>query len=300
MSLAPQLLNIGARSRGAALLATALLLVGGLAAQLSRLTVGAWHELRSPGPASPDQAFGLIAGGAATGVTVWLLIAMTVSVIAALSTRTRLATPVSRTARRIAPAAVRNAVAALLGVALIATPTVAQAATFRPADFAAAAVPHPATNPGRTSHQAAAHVGTPDDKPGKVLVLRDFSPGWTPERPRPAATAAAVAESQAAIGVATGTPRRVTADRDPGLHVVVHRGDTLWSITARHLGPKATDTEIAQEWPRWFSVNRHLIGADPHRLLPGERLRVPQAAGEARTLAAQRSSSDAFRKGIER
>ena len=60
--------------------------------------------------------------------------------------------------------------------------------------------------------------------------------------------------------------------------VVVRRGDCLWDIAARHLGPTSTDAEIAAEWPRWYAANRVLIGPDPSHLEPGQRLRPPDPA----------------------
>jgi nucleoid-associated protein YgaU len=57
--------------------------------------------------------------------------------------------------------------------------------------------------------------------------------------------------------------------------VVVHRGDSLWAIAARHLGPGATDGQIATEWPRWYAENRAVIGPDPDLIQPGQRLRPP-------------------------
>jgi nucleoid-associated protein YgaU len=68
------------------------------------------------------------------------------------------------------------------------------------------------------------------------------------------------------------TPRTGSAALDT---VVVHRGDTLWSIAARHLGPGATAAEIAHEWPRWYAANRNRIGADPDLILPGTPLVPP-------------------------
>jgi len=56
---------------------------------------------------------------------------------------------------------------------------------------------------------------------------------------------------------------------------VVHRGDNLWSIAARHLGPTATTTEISAEWHRWFAANRHVIGDDANLITPGQVLRPP-------------------------
>jgi nucleoid-associated protein YgaU len=270
------------------------MLVTGLALQFGRLTLRAWADIRGTGPALPDQAFGLIAGAVCTAATLWLLSALTVSTVAALSSRSRIGLPAGRTARRIAPAAVRNAVAALLGVALVTAPAVAQAASFPTSGVSRAttvsaplrAEPGPASTgvgialtrgPAAARPADAATYSGLADTPtpaGRTKLLQVLSPGWTPERPRP--TAATSPKGQAHLGVVAPRPRRPATVSDPVRHhVVVRQGDTLWSIAARHLGPGATDAEIAQEWPRWYRINRHLIGADPHRLLPGERLRSP-------------------------
>jgi len=58
--------------------------------------------------------------------------------------------------------------------------------------------------------------------------------------------------------------------------VVVRRGDSLWSIAARHLEPDASDAEIAGAWPAWFQANRDLVGDDPDLLRPGQVLRAPE------------------------
>jgi nucleoid-associated protein YgaU len=57
--------------------------------------------------------------------------------------------------------------------------------------------------------------------------------------------------------------------------VVVRRGDCLWDIAARRLGPDATDAQIAAEWPQWYATNRAVIGDRPDLLEPGQRLRPP-------------------------
>jgi nucleoid-associated protein YgaU len=59
--------------------------------------------------------------------------------------------------------------------------------------------------------------------------------------------------------------------------VTVHRGDSLWAVAARHLGPGAGDAQIAHEWPRWYAANRDVIGDDPDLLVPGQQLRPPAA-----------------------
>lgn len=57
--------------------------------------------------------------------------------------------------------------------------------------------------------------------------------------------------------------------------VTVRPGDCLWSIAGRHLGPQATDAEIAAAWPSWYAANRDVIGADPNLLHPGQKLVAP-------------------------
>ncbi|MBB2890757.1 LysM peptidoglycan-binding domain-containing protein [Flexivirga oryzae] len=95
-------------------------------------------------------------------------------------------------------------------------------------------------------------------------------PGWVPRRP--ARTDQLARECAPLV---TGKP---VAD-DSG-EVVVHRGDTLWSIAAAHLGPHADAQAIAAEWPRWYAANRHVIGDDPDLLCIGTRLRSPDHALE--------------------
>jgi nucleoid-associated protein YgaU len=57
--------------------------------------------------------------------------------------------------------------------------------------------------------------------------------------------------------------------------VVVERGDSLWLIAARRLGPQASAAETAREWPRWYAMNRHVIGDEPDFIRPGQTLVAP-------------------------
>jgi resuscitation-promoting factor RpfA len=61
--------------------------------------------------------------------------------------------------------------------------------------------------------------------------------------------------------------------------VHVARGDSLWSIAARRLGPGATPAAVSAEWHRWHAANRDVIGPDPDRLLAGTTLRAPDPDG---------------------
>lgn len=60
-----------------------------------------------------------------------------------------------------------------------------------------------------------------------------------------------------------GAPTRYTDLRSAApVRVVVRRGDSLWSLAARELGPRATADAIAARWPDWYAANRHVIGKD--------------------------------------
>lgn len=57
--------------------------------------------------------------------------------------------------------------------------------------------------------------------------------------------------------------------------VVVHPGDSLWSIAAGLLAPDADDAAVTDAWHRLHHANASRVGADPDLILPGTRLVVP-------------------------
>ena len=83
------------------------------------------------------------------------------------------------------------------------------------------------------------------------------------------------------------TPAKPRPPRQPHPHphhataLVVRPGDSLWSLTARQLGPRATAARIAAAWPRLYAENRGAIGANPNLIHPGQQLLPP--APEERT-----------------
>lgn len=93
--------------------------------------------------------------------------------------------------------------------------------------------------------------------PGQPVAQMLPTPSWTPG---PVATALTLLDQ----------------GHEQASDVVVERGDTLWSIAQRRLGPDATPLEIADAWPRWFDANRGVIGDDPHTIFPGQILSIPQ------------------------
>ena len=59
------------------------------------------------------------------------------------------------------------------------------------------------------------------------------------------------------------------------------RGDSLWAIAARHLGPHATRRQVAHEWPRWYAANRKVIGPDPNLIRVGQVLTAPTSGASS-------------------
>lgn len=148
---------------------------------------------------------------------------------------------------------------------LLALTTLSSISTAAPAFAAPSAAPATQAIASNVRTVATASDSCADDVP---------VPGWVPDKPPRTDQIA-----RECTPLVTG--RAVTDDSG---EVVVHRGDTLWSIAAAHLGPYADARTIAAEWPRWYAANRQLVGDDPDVLTVGIRLRVPgrAMAGSAR------------------
>lgn len=72
----------------------------------------------------------------------------------------------------------------------------------------------------------------------------------------------------------TVTPEQ-PAEEEPDAVVVV-RGDHLWKISARRLGPEASNGEIAPYWRDVVEVNTpRLRSGDPDLIYPGEVVELP-------------------------
>jgi hypothetical protein len=301
------------RARGLALAASAVIVLTTLSLRLVAMDCAAWHSALEPGPASPDQALAAIAGSVALALIVWLLAALMLSLLAALASGTSaLGSVATDLARLVAPMILRNAVAALLGVAIAASPAAAAGAVHpaphsrsslitptapaaRPAlsggELSPAWFPLPDRAPivgavavATPTATGTATLASPAASPSGATPDPELLPGWIPSRPpKPSDANPAAAE----LAPLAAGPARARVDPDD--QVVVRRGETLWDIAARHLGPGATDGEIAMEWPHWFTANRAVIGPDPDHLVPGERLRAPERAAPQRAAAGRRA-----------
>ena len=76
---------------------------------------------------------------------------------------------------------------------------------------------------------------------------------------------------------AEGKTRRPHAC-NPRFHVVAPE-ESLWSIAAVHLSTE-DPADIAAYWPSIYRANRAVVGPDPARIFPGQRLRLPRECKE--------------------
>ena len=157
-----------------------------------------------------------------------------------------------RAATTLTPRQMRVVIVALLGIGIT--------AGVAPSASAVVSAPPPLTAPS----PGPAHARDPE-----TSTLPD--PGWVPVAP--------TVRPQPDVRVLSPVPPDDPADDDAPHEVIVHRGDSLWAIAGRYLGPAASDSEIAEAWPAWYAANRHVIGSDPDLLLPGQVLRAPERVG---------------------
>ena len=80
------------------------------------------------------------------------------------------------------------------------------------------------------------------------------------------------------MNVDSDTNEELQPAPEPSERLMVYPGDTLWSISQRHLGPQASPQQIANEAERIFELNRDRIGEDPSMLMPGEELFLTPSA----------------------
>src|SRR3954470_13108523 len=200
--------------------------------------------------ADPEHALVTLAG-----VATWLLLAW-LALGAATVVVGRGTGVVGAAGRRIAevllPRVVRDGLAVALGLSVV-------------VGSAGAAAAAPVVRPPVVATSFTAVPSLDRSAPGSLQL----SP--LPAVPPPVVAPSATASAAPSVAAA---PRPARGGETP-TEVVVHRGDCLWSVVARHLGPTATDDEIARAWPAWYAANRAVIGSDPALLLPGQRLLAP-------------------------
>lgn len=281
---------------GAAVRVVLALAVGAFAVVvLGRWAWLLWQGVRGPGPASASELLVALAASAGAVLGAWLWLGMVASALSRLPGVGALAAPLNALAPRVA----RSAVAFLIGATLVggAAATAQAAPTSSASASVAGAVRSPVVTLIHTSTDPSPSA-SPSAPPGAAPTTSgpdvSITPGVGPEAGQPSASAPADAGSSPGWRPSAPTVRpgldprfhapaaRQPAGTDGGAQprqVVVVRGDTLWSIAARALGPEATPAQIAAEWPRWYAANRDVIGPNPDIIRPGEILTAPNEGG---------------------
>lgn len=251
------------------------------AATLATLAVGGVlaDGLATP-PTTAADAVVRLASVALLACLAWVWLAVVTVAVDALRRR-----PEGSRLSRPAPAGLRRVVLAACGVAVGAGWTLASAL---PAGATAdAPVPAHSRLIGSDPHDGEA--GSTVRLDGLPLPSLPRTPsGAAPTRPTNAPTAAPMTASPAPSPDPAPAPADGTRPADlkkPGQaprgadRYQVRPGDSLWSITADLLGPRATTSDIARAWPMIHRANAELIGPDPDLLHPGTRLVVPSSLG---------------------
>ena len=142
----------------------------------------------------------------------------------------------------------------------------------------AAPAPKPASTGG------AAPVAAPPVQGPKPAATTAPKPATTAPKPqgpvvtKPARTPAPAAPAPTTAAPKPAAPQAPTVTQPQSgasTRYVVVRGDTLWEITERALGPAASADEVARTWHEVYEANRQVIGANPDVIRPGQTLTIP-------------------------
>lgn len=221
-----------------------------------------------------EDLLGAVAAAVGLLIVLWWMLSFAAALTAAVFERAGRRRAAAVTGR-FSPAFMRRLALATLGVQLIGAPlaqadaqpapgglshgTLAVAAAWTPIEGMPRSAP--ARQPASEGKPGASPRGGTTAQ--QMPALPDLQPQWRPSPPA------------ADPGPVTSPPLRAAREPQSDRELVVRSGDTLWTIAARHLGPEASDVEIALEWPHWFENNRAVIGSDPDALLPGQILKAP-------------------------
>lgn len=231
--------------------------------------------IRLSGPLEFDGAVGAVAAGTGIAVAAWWLLALVCAFTSSIAQHQGAHGLASFTAAW-SPAFMRRLVTAILGINLLTAPL----AMAAPLDSAIDPQWTPATVSSATFNNSQSTILDPLPQPAPNLdsaTINNSSainPSWTPTSPAIDPDLLARPPSRPD----NSRPDTTLPSNQPptaGDQVVVHSGDSLWSIVASALGPYATDVEVALAWPEWYRTNKAVIGADPSYILPGQILHSP-------------------------
>lgn len=275
--------------------------VAGLLVLLAPTPAAAWRTLgeRVGDPVAAPGAVNELAT-AVTSLGAWLVIGWLVlaaSLIGVSAIPGRSGLRARWLSELLIPRLIRNVLAATLGVSLITGVAAAPAYATSPGPDPLPSVsattnsldlnwPLTDQSPQPTHSRPHSHGPSTPPTPAPSAHALD-QPHKTEPAPHPPTSAAPSTPKHSAASqhqqqdqskpppphVPQGAAHRDSAP--PITEVVVLPGDALWAIAARQLGPTATDQQIAQEWPRWWSANRAVIGDNPAIIRAGQRLIPP-------------------------
>jgi nucleoid-associated protein YgaU len=172
-------------------------------------------------------------------------------------------------AAKTTPTLVRRIVQAAIGVSVLAGPLIAAPA------FAAGPSTNTTTSTSVDRPNSAVASSPPETSPTPFALDRPAT-AFVPSAPPPATKRSPAGPAALVTGNAHRDAGEPSTDSTAGY--VVRRGDTLWDIAARHLGPSASAVDISRAWPAWYDANRAVIGPDPSVIRPGELLSAPSAS----------------------
>lgn len=251
--------------RNDAAMAATILILGLSLAATGLILTDRWHVAagRQQTPMFEDL-LGFVATGVGLTIVAWWIAAFLVAVAAAVLQQSGKGHSAGTTAK-LSPAFMRRLAMAILGLNLMGIPL----ANAAPAPVE----PGWSTDTGTTPSSGISAEWAPATVPSTRLstlpsIESDppkIDPRWQPRAPATEPGLLGSIPQRAAEKPASPTQRTV----------VVSRGDSLWSIAARQLGPMASDVDIAFHWPKWYAANRHVIGDDPGLLVPGQILQPP-------------------------
>ncbi|HYH76978.1 MAG TPA: LysM domain-containing protein [Arthrobacter sp.] len=252
----------------------AILVLGGFLGAVGQGLGGQWLALpwvyggRSP---DFDQLVGAVAAAAGLAVVVWWVLSMLCAFLAAALERSGRQRGAAR-AGGFCPPFMRRLMLAIVSIQLVSTPLAYAAEPVSGPEWGAtqqvpvaweptaAAAGETAPAAREIDRSAASAVGDPPPPSG-------VQPQWRPS----------LQMTDPDFTVVWPVRSWQTPPESPA-EITVLAGDTLWDIAARHLGPAASDVDVALHWPRWYQANKAKIGENPDVLLPGQVLKPPAAA----------------------
>ncbi len=243
--------------------------------QVGRALLGQDRSIASVG----DEAMLVSAAVLVWLLLIWVLVAAAVALLGRVPGSTgRLA---RRALRRMTPAILRNVVLTVVGTSVLTG--VAACAAPRSAAAAVAPVRSGIAVEGSairfaSNSSALIDIDWPADRPVAARAASRsvrIDVDWPMSANAHGGSATERAPAAAAT-VNVDWPRPESSrssSADSG--VVVHRGDSLWAIAARHLPAQADVADVETAWHQWYSANKAVIGNDPNVILPGQILLPP-------------------------